>query len=755
MGKGWGSTGGRGDNVLFADGVFTPHALADPRATDVLHAATDRAVDEVRTGDLLHAIVSSGEMGIRSALTIALADGSQPQDVLNGIAIYRPADRARADFDGRRERFTEEALRALDAFAADLAAHPAREVGLELLAANVLEHLDEQDRKYLPILDARRAARALREQVRLAVEPPPSLIDEMTGRLRSEEFSEASWAALELAADRAAELGYDRILPPHCLLGLLAETEGVAEHLIRRQLSPTVGLVNVVRSVTDAFRLSDRRRDAAAPALNRDTIGDALLDLLRRAQRTAVVWEAERIDSRHLLRAMLETMPAPLSDVLRSPPLSLDLDRLREHLDQALRDARTASPHEVPFRLPAGLPPSADLTWQARNDEMAPALHLDRYFDPLIRALHRTADNHVLITGLPGVGTTTLLRELARRAVGQIPFLRRKRFLYVDCRDVAAADSGDKLTKIIAHVADRTDVITCIDGLGSLLRGEPGGDQRLILRSALKERRIHLIGVLSAHDFDDLITPDHTLVALTTRIDMAEPGQAEAREMVAQAAEALTAEFGVAIDDSAVERSVVLTGDYILSERLPAKAIRVLRRACEDLHYRRTQTGSEQAAVTTDDIVSVVAEISGVPASQISGVGGERVDFEQSLSEAVVGQPDAVRLVSAELRRIKMGLTGSGRRPASVLLLAGLTGVGKTELAKTVARFYSASKRLQTYPMENFTESHSVSGILGSPPGYVGHSRADASSTTSTPTRTACSCSTRRRRRTPTCGGRS
>jgi hypothetical protein len=280
--------------LLFVDDVFAPHVLADSRTTEVLHAATDRAAGRVRTSDLLHALISSGDLGVRAALALSLTDGAQLQDVLDGIDLYSPARAGGADFDGRRDRFTDEALEALDAFAAELAgqfpADPAVRAGvdLELLAACVVEHLDEQDRRYLPILDAERAAAALREQIRIAVKPLPSLVDRSTGRLRAEEFSSAAWAALELAAERAAELGYDRVLPPHCLLGLIGETEGLAERLIRLQLAPQVGLAKVAASIIDAFRRSDRSRAAALP-LSRDAIDETTIDLLRRAQRAAAI----------------------------------------------------------------------------------------------------------------------------------------------------------------------------------------------------------------------------------------------------------------------------------------------------------------------------------------------------------------------------------------------------------------------------------------------------------------------------------
>ncbi|MUN35232.1 AAA domain-containing protein [Actinomadura sp. NEAU-AAG5] len=713
--------------MLFVDGVLSPADLADQRVADVLYAATDRAGARVRTGDLLHAAIDAADQGLRSMLARALQDGAYLRDLQESIQAYNPGSAGGGGFGGHREDFSAEALAALDAFVDRLASFPpagdhAKRLGLELFVACVLAHLDADDRLYLTFLDAERAAAALFEQVRVAVEPLPPLLDEASGRVRSEEFTEAAWAALEQSGEQAADLGYDRVLPPHLLLALLAETEGPAEHLMRLQVPPQLGLAKVASSLADAFRIAQRKRGAPPLAPTRESFGPPLLDLLGRAQRSAAVWDSERIDTPHLLDALLADPPARLVSVFQAPPLKLSLDQLRAHLDEELREAGGAASRENAFRLPAGAAPSQDLTWLARTEGITPALHLDGYVELLSKALHRVTAPHVVITGLPGVGTTTLLRELARRAAeGEIPFLARKRFVHVDCGDLAPADSGEALTQIIDHIAGRTDVIVCADGLGSLIRGKAGTDHRLTLRSALKQGRLHLVGVMSAHEFDDLIGSDRTLRELVSRVDMDEPGQAEAQDMAASAARGLAAEFGVEVDGRAVADAVALSADFILNERQPSKAIRVLRRACDDLHYRRTQAGSADARVDTADIVAVVAEISGVPAEQISGTGGARIDFERSLGEVVVGQEEAVRVVASELRRIKLGLTGVGGRPASVMLFAGLTGVGKTELAKAVARFYSASKRLHTYPMENYAEPHSISGIIGAPPGYHGH----------------------------------
>ncbi|MEU4526071.1 AAA family ATPase [Amycolatopsis sp. NPDC024027] len=700
---------------MFESGIFTPEVLGDERTANVLLAAVD-AASIVHPSDFLHAAITSGDPKIFSALSTALADGARPAHILKIIDVYHPREPS-PHFDGKRERFSADALDILDEFAAEFAKDREllRESTLELFVATVLSHLDEDDRKHLTILDAEAAVKALRAG--LGTDPPAPLFDSASGRLRSEEFTESAWATLERAAAEATALGYDLVLPPHCLLALLGETEGLAERLVRLQAPPDVGPARVAAAVADAFRLAGGKQGRLG--LRRADLGETLTALLRVAQRTARVWGAARIDTPHLLSAVLHDPPARLVSVLEREPARLDLAGLRAHVEKALRDGRGDTPHDLPLRLPADLLPAEDLTWRARAGELRPAPHLDGYFDALARGLYRRTDNHVLVTGPRGVGTTTLVGELARRATaGDIPFLARKRFLRVDCRVVSPEESGAKLAELIGFVSGRTDVVLCLDGLGPLLRAGSDGNHKLTLLSALKERRVHLIGVLDTADYEDLLAGDHALLELFTRVEMTEPGRDAALDIAARIAAGLAEDFGFDIEDKAVERAVVLSADYILCERLPAKAAKVLRLACEDLDYERTQLGSERTVVGPDGVVAVVSRLSGLPARQLSGLGSEVVDFDYALGEVVVGQDEAVASVATELRLIKAGL-----RPGSVLFFAGLTGVGKTELAKALARFYSASKRLRTYTMGNFTEGHMVSGITGVAPGYVGHER--------------------------------
>jgi ATP-dependent Clp protease ATP-binding subunit ClpA len=700
--------------VLFENGIVTTDAL-DERAAKVVLAATDRATAPVRPSDFLHAAISVGDRQILTAITMALTDGAQPSHIQRIIEIHNPAGTASSDFDGRRERFSGDALRALDEFDAAFGDDRDRLRGgcLELLMVSVLAHLDTK----LTILDTDIAIKVLRDHIALTVDAPAELFTGQSGRLRSEEFAESAWVVLEHACIHAAELGYERVLPPHCLLALLGETEGLAERLVRLQVSPELGPSKVTAAIANGIRLSERNRGALE--LRRDDLGEALVSMLRTAQRVARVWGAERIGAQHLLAALLEDPPARLVSILEREPLQLDLAKTRRQLDQALRDVRGNAPQEVPFRLPGDLLPTEDLTFLARTTTITPALHVDGYFDAVIKALFRRTNNHVLITGHSGVGRTTLVRELARRAAaGDIAFLRHKRFLWVDCRDVSTVDSGAKLKALIAHAASRTDLVLCLDGLGPLLRAESGGNHKLVLRAALKEQRIQLVGVMDTGDYEDLLSADHSLLSLLTRVDMREPDRDAAVDIAGQTAAALSDEFRVVIEDRAVERTVALSSDYILNDRLPGKATKILRRACEELDYERAQQAGGRDSVGVDDIITVVSLISGVPASQLSGVAVEGMDYEQALGGDVVGQSEAVAAVAEELRLIKFGL-----RSGSVMFFAGQTGVGKSELAKALARFYSASKHLQIYTMGNFTEGHAVSGIIGVPAGYHGHER--------------------------------
>ena len=350
------------------------------------------------------------------------------------------------------------------------------------------------------------------------------------------------------------------------------------------------------------------------------------------------------------------------------------------------------------------------------------------------RVLSRRSASAVAVTGLEGVGRTQFIEELADLASRGVAPFGQHRFLLFDVSNVPTEDSRYCLGAVLAQAEDQAGLILCLAGLAGLLRRTDGGSNKSLLRAYLSDPGRKLIGILTNQEYNESIGSDADLVRLFTRIEVAEPTEEEATDLLLAEALTLQDEYGLTIRPEIVRRAVSLSSQFVLNEQLPGKARRLLRTACDDVSFSlevmpsRSPVGGDDrcserparlAEITEPDVVRVIAERTGIPEETIAGAGNE-IDFESALTVEVVGQDQAVQAVATELSLVKAGLTDPGK-PASVMLFAGMTGVGKTELAKAVARLYSSSKRLQTYTMANFTEPHSVSGIIGVPPGYVGY----------------------------------
>jgi ATP-dependent Clp protease ATP-binding subunit ClpC len=381
---------------------------------------------------------------------------------------------------------------------------------------------------------------------------------------------------------------------------------------------------------------------------------------------------------------------------------------------------------DVPFRLPPELASCEDLSHLTRGAARDGEYPFDldpqyaKLFADLARAFHRSQARHVVLVGERGVGHGTIITELARRVtVGQIPFLANNRIVAIDCRYVPCEESRERLTAILAHVAQRSEIIACFDGFANLMRSDRGRSNKGLLLAALARSSFRMLGRLTSAEYEELVADDADMLEFFQRVDIAEPSLDTAQKLLRHFAVGLQQKYRVAIDADAVDRAVVLSANYILNERLPGKAVRILHRVCEDIDYERTQLGAKRDRVTVDDIIAVVAQTSGVPPETLRGIA-EKSDYAKSLGAMVIGQESAVREVATELSLIKAGLTDRNK-PASVMLFVGQTGTGKTEMAKALARFYSTSKRLRIYTLGNFVEPHSVAGLIGVPAGYVGH----------------------------------
>jgi ATP-dependent Clp protease ATP-binding subunit ClpA len=338
------------------------------------------------------------------------------------------------------------------------------------------------------------------------------------------------------------------------------------------------------------------------------------------------------------------------------------------------------------------------------------------FFESLPTILFR----HVVVTGLPGVGKTSALRAfVAKLRGGEWPFLGAHRCIELDARNIGPEDSRAILEVTMSTLRADEPCLLIIDGLTNLLRRANGGSNAPLFRALLGRKNISVIGILSPWEYADSLSADAAMGSHFSRIEFPEPPEAALREILEIHAESLSQRFELAIPPEILDRCLHLASLYLLSAYQPAKSIELLTEAFELVAYQRLEKRQPRTELEAQDLVTVLADKTGIPPETLAGTRVQG-DFEEALSAAVRGQEGAIRQVAAELRLIKAGLTPS-HKPATVLLFAGLTGVGKTELAKRIAEIYSSSRRPQIYSMGNFTEPHSISGIIGVPPGYVGH----------------------------------
>lgn len=704
--------------------------LADPLTASVLQSAVEYTRGKVRPSDVLRAILSEGEEKVRMILAQSLEDGTTLEDIRTIIEIYNPVRIERNPVPKKSPDFSPETLAILEQFEVALQEieQSQSEAVLLLLTFCVLTHLDAEDQENLTILQAVRCIALLREHI-YGVQDKLPLFASPSGNLTETLFSQNAWHCLQMAAIYASRSGSTLLLPEHCLLGLLEEKESLTRQLVRMQQPPEIPQENVIQSIKANLHLP--KRDVAPFPLGKEHMHEETQALLEVAQQTMSAWQHEMIETIHLLKGLLETASPRLILLFQERPMHIDLLKMRRHLEYQIQDIQAEAWRESPFDLPAALLPSEDLTYLAQMQGLSASISVGEHGqmisdttqyarEEILQALHRREHNHVLITGESGVGKTTLVRDLAQRAAhGQIPALKQRRFIWVDCRDLSPQESKNKLVQLLTAISGHKHLLICLDGMSAFFRAETKQENILLLRRALREQQLQLIGIISTREFEELLSPEQEFLEFFTRVRVVEPDEAATFAILKLVSTELEREYQLQLDERVIERAFMLATNYMLSERHPAKSIKILRQACELIDYERRAHSQSQTAVRVEDIVRVAVRLTGLPEETLTGIT-KKADYEHDLAEFVVGQDEAVKSVAMELRRIKAGWTDASK-PASVLLFAGLTGVGKTELAKALARFYSSSRRLQTYTMANFTEPHSVSGIIGVPPGYIGY----------------------------------
>ena len=536
-------------------------------------------------------------------------------------------------------------------------------------------------------------------------------------------FSRGAARTLHTAVLLAGRQGCTAADTGHLLLAMLQTAQGPAADFLRRKRVTETALDSCARTRSCSGQPHSLHKNDLAPEM-RKTMEFAVLG--------AHAASVARAENEHLLCAMLEDSACTASIWLAS---------LGIEVPQAARECRQLSgqlvlPAQPRMAAARGGKPSEkygrDLTRLAQEGRLDPVLCRDAELERMIEILCRRQKNNPCLLGEPGVGKSALAEALAQRiASGQVtPSLRNKRVLALDMASMVAGtkyrgDFEERFKNLLEELyRDNTtilfiDEIHVIAGAGA---AEGAIDAANILKPLLARGEIQLIGATTVEEYRKTIQKDSALERRFGKVLVEEPAPADAEAILRGLMPRYERYHGVTIPQEAIHAAVELSVRYLPGRFLPDKAIDLLDEAAASLRIASDDTNGGKKVLAPADIARVVSKASGVPVERVGEAERERLaHLEDRLAAEVVGQPRAVAAVAAAIRRSRTGLRESGR-PIGAMLFLGPTGVGKTQLARTLAKcWFGSEKALLRFDMSEYMERHTVARLLGAPPGYVGH----------------------------------
>ncbi len=429
-----------------------------------------------------------------------------------------------------------------------------------------------------------------------------------------------------------------------------------------------------------------------------------------------------------------------------------------------------------------------DLTALAREGRIDPVIGRNQEIEETVEVLSRRTKNNPVLIGDPGVGKTAIAEGLAQRIIDdEVPeTLRGKRIVQLDLGGVVAGtryrgDFEERLKKVVDEIREHGDeLVVFIDEIHTIV-GAGGAEGAVsagnMLKPPLARGELHVVGATTIDEYRRNIEKDAALERRFQPILVSEPSPDDSIEILRGLRDRYEAHHSVRYNDEALVAAVDLSSRYLTDRFLPDKAIDLIdqagarvrlrsgardgsRRELEQRLDRRRREKDQAVAdedyekatelrdeilrlekdletardddapvtvpeVTVEDIAEVVSRISGVPVTQLTQAERERLTrLEEHLHQRVVGQEDAVAAVARAVRRSRAGM-GDPDRPIGGFLFLGPTGVGKTELAKALAEaLFGSRDRMIRFDMSEFQERHTVSRLMGAPPGYVGYEEA-------------------------------
>lgn len=549
-------------------------------------------------------------------------------------------------------------------------------------------------------------------------------------------FSAEASSALSNAIAIAGQMGHKYVGSEHLLCALAKNPESAAGVALSREGVQFRALV---------LNLKERAGYSQAIVLSEKDFTPRLKKVLSAARANASARGDGFVGTEHILLAMLSDRDCAAYSMLSERGTKFCAEIGAKRFEPASFDQQDSRPrrNDKKTDLPALNKYGVELTALARDGKLDPVVERDSEIERLVQILLRRSKNNPCLIGEAGVGKTAVVEGFAQRiASGRVPDeLLEKRVFSVD---LAACLSGakyrgdfeERLKSVLDEAAANTNVILFIDEIHMIVgtgAAEGAIDAASILKPQLARGKITLIGATTTDEYRRFIEKDSALERRFQPVCVEQPNERQTLRILNGLRPRLEEHHRAIITDRAVEAAVKLSERFINDRKLPDKAIDLLDEAAASARTHKhaekptlfrtvkEQIRRERVVVDENDVARAASAITGIPAEKLSEDESEKLqNLENMLSERVIGQERAVSLTAKAIRRGRAGLCDPNR-PIGSFFFLGQTGVGKTELCKALAEaVFGDGKRLVRFDMSEFAERHSVSKLIGSPPGYAG-----------------------------------
>src|SRR6266513_2584716 len=514
-----------------------------------------------------------------------------------------------------------------------------------------------------------------------------------------ERYTERARRVLFFARYEASQLGSISIETEHLLLGLIREGKGLTSRSFARS----------------HLSLENIRKEIEGRSVFREKVSTSVEIPFSAETKRVLQFAAEEADrllhnyigTEHLLLGILREERSVAASILMEK--GMRLNTVREDIVQLLNEKTTLTRvKETPLLAEF----SRDLTESAMKNQLDPLVGREHELERVQQVLCRRTKNNAVLIGEPGVGKTAIVEGLAQKIVyGDVPhFLADKRILALDISLIVAGTKyrgqfEERLKAIMKELTDNPNIIVFIDELHTLVgagSAEGSLDAANILKPALSRGEIRCIGATTPAEYRKYIEKDRSLERRFQAIKVDPPGERETIDILLGVKDRYENFHHVEYTREAIEAAVYQSSRYITDRFLPDKAIDLVDEAGARAKLKEAGYSEEFGEINKDE-------------------GDKLLRMEGELHRRVISQERAISAISRAIRRSRAGLKNPAR-PVGSFVLLGPTGVGKTELARALANFlFGSDHALIRFDMSEYMEKHSVSKLIGSPPGYVGH----------------------------------